>query len=458
MGAEVLAYFRRFDEAEMLYLKMESKDLAIELRTRLGDWFRVVQLIQTGAGDDALLTTAFSNIGDYYADRQKWSQAFLFYSKAKNIRALVHCAYLLEDYTSLEKYIHQIPFTPEGERLLNDVAEKFMSVGLCTEAVTAFLRAQNVKAAVDCCVLLNQWDQAVELAESHHLPQIEGLLAKYANYLLERNKVWQAIELYRKAHKNTEAARLLSQLAKEAATKKQDPMRAKKLFVLAALEVDRFRRRVLDNSLTVGASAQSTMQTMQALITHDTATGQEKNLDMAWRGAEAYHFLILAQRQLYAGAVDAAMKTSLRLAEYEDILEPKEIFSLIALTSLYNKFYSQCSRAFIKLETLEDAPTAELEQFQQLAVNIFVRNRPEDPATRDYKCPNNKCAARVKDWYTSCPDCGDQYAPCMVTGRPILNNEFIVCRECKHRAYAREIRTFRCCPLCHAPLGAKQQP
>lgn len=88
----------------------------MELRTRLGDWFRVVQLIQSGGGgDDALLQQAYSHIGDYYADRQKWEKAFVFYSKAKNFSALVQCAYALEDFASLEKFAHQLP---EGSRML----------------------------------------------------------------------------------------------------------------------------------------------------------------------------------------------------------------------------------------------------------------------------------------------------------------------------------------------------
>ena len=36
-------------------------------------------------------------------------------------------------------------------------------------------------------------------------------------------------------------------------------------------------------------------------------------LDNAWKGAEAYHYLMLCQRQLYEGFVDAAMKTALHL-------------------------------------------------------------------------------------------------------------------------------------------------
>lgn len=50
------------------------RDLAISLRIKLGDWFRVLQLLKTGSGDcdDALLEQAYNAIGDYFADRQKW--------------------------------------------------------------------------------------------------------------------------------------------------------------------------------------------------------------------------------------------------------------------------------------------------------------------------------------------------------------------------------------------------
>lgn len=35
-------------------------------------------------------------------------------------------------------------------------------------------------------------------------------------------------------------------------------------------------------------------------------------LDSAWRGAEAYHYYMLAQRQLYQGKVDKAVRTAIR--------------------------------------------------------------------------------------------------------------------------------------------------
>jgi hypothetical protein len=36
---------------------------------RLGDWARVVQLIESGAGSDESLKRAYRNLGDYSAER-----------------------------------------------------------------------------------------------------------------------------------------------------------------------------------------------------------------------------------------------------------------------------------------------------------------------------------------------------------------------------------------------------
>ena len=67
-------------------------------------------------------------------------------------------------------------------------------------------------------------------------------------------------------------------------------------------------------------------------------------LDNAWRGAEAYHFLMLCQKQLYEGFVDAAMKTALHLRDYEDILSQEDIYSLLALSSCANRAFGTTSR------------------------------------------------------------------------------------------------------------------
>lgn len=39
-------------------------------------------------------------------------------------------------------------------------------------------------------------------------------------------------------------------------------------------------------------------------------------LDNAWRGAEAYHFFLLAQRQLYEGHMESATSTGTRVHHF----------------------------------------------------------------------------------------------------------------------------------------------
>lgn len=162
--------------------------------------------------------------------------------------------------------------------------------------------------------------------------QIEGLLSKYASRLLEDKKTFAAIELYRKANRSTESAKLLAHLAAEVGDKKVNPLRAKKLFVLAALEVERYRKQTLDmtNATMAAATAtgtttgtraggtitNATAATLDTLLQQDgmtTGVGDmgkaARTLDAAWHGAEAFHFFLMTQRQLNSGLVDQAYVT-----------------------------------------------------------------------------------------------------------------------------------------------------
>ena len=123
-------------------------------------------------------------------------------------------------------------------------------MGLCEGAVKAYIKFGDIKRAIDCCVLLNQWNQAVELAEQNNFLQIEALLQKYASHLMEKNKKMEAVELYRKANKNTESAKILADIAQELQAQKAPPLVIKKIYVLAAFEVDSYKQRVFDASMT----------------------------------------------------------------------------------------------------------------------------------------------------------------------------------------------------------------
>jgi len=490
--AEILVYFARFDDAEKVFKEMDRKDLVAEMRMRLGDWFKVVQLVQEGGGDDALVQYAWDQLGDYYWERQKWSKAVQYYSQAKKYEKLIPLYFLLEDYRSLTRLIDFVVDT----QLLIEIGRKLVSVGLSESAVEAFTKAGEVKMAVDSCIELNQWDMAIQLAEKYKLSEIAQYLGKYATHLVEKDKIAQAIELYKRAGRYVDSAKLLVQLAQRA----EEPLRAKKLYVLSALDVDRFKRKQLDATRTAS-------QLVDGLLTAESATSLEKGLQNPWHGAEAWHFYMLCQRQLYEGNIPGALVTATRLPLYEGVINEVDVYSILAVCSFYAQNFAICSKAFVRLEAIDNAgsqkekesatavPSVALDdtldltkgnimgslramtslsggggtslnnydllllgekpkRYQDLAVKIFSRNPPVDVA------PSNNAASMsvsatitLKDWTSLWNASGGQgQVPpvCVASGRPVYGKS-VVCRVCKHHMLETEMIKFRNCPLCHTP-------
>jgi WD repeat-containing protein 35 len=195
--AQVATYFEKFDEAERLYLELDCQNLAVDLRVKLGDWFKVVDLLKKGggaAGDDALLTNTWNTIGDHYYDRQQWARAADYYTQGHNSGRLAECYYSLEEYDRLEQLADSLP---ENNPLLTKLATMFVMVGMCDQAVKAFTKVNMIDEAIDCCVQLNQWDRAIELSRRHSSRDINSLLVKCAVNLLDKEKILGAIELLR---------------------------------------------------------------------------------------------------------------------------------------------------------------------------------------------------------------------------------------------------------------------
>ncbi|XP_072314070.1 WD repeat-containing protein 35 [Eucyclogobius newberryi] len=435
--AEVAAYFSRFEEAERMYLDMDRRDLGISLRIKLGDWFRVLQLLKSGSGDsdDALLEQAYNAIGDYFADRQKWVNAVQYYLQGRNQERLAECYYMLEDYDGLERLSNQLP---DNHKLLPDIGQMFATVGMCEQAVNAYLKCNQPKAAVDTCVHLNMWNKAVDLARSYNMKEIKSLLSKYTSHLLEKNKTLEAVELYRKAHHFLEAAKLMFKIADEEAKKRARPLRVKKLYVLAARLVEDYHEQVKTTQQVKGKGKTSEATfALAGLLEGDTSTLDNRILDNAWRGAEAYHFFLLAQRQLYDGYTENAMRTALHLREYEDIIPTVEIYSLLAICASANRAFGTCSQAFIKLESLESLSAEQRQAYEDLAREIFSKHTPKDNRPLDIENMDNLLEGSE-----------GQLPTCIVTGLPIQHSPWI-CSVCKHCALDQEMSKYSCCPLCH---------
>lgn len=208
--AGVAVALKRYDEGEAIYREIDRKDLAIAMREQTMDYNRVIQLLQTGGGNDALLRTAWDKLGSQYFDKYKYRKALQYFKQSRNMEMLSECYYRLEMFKELEELKNDVP---DGTALLASLAEKFERLGMHVAAVDCYIRCGNPKAAVDCCVVQNRWDLALSLAEQHDFPQVEGLLARYASQLVAKDKKLDAVELYRRADRPTDAALLIGEIA-----------------------------------------------------------------------------------------------------------------------------------------------------------------------------------------------------------------------------------------------------
>jgi WD repeat-containing protein 35 len=107
-----MAFFNEFEQAEQQYLGMDRKDLAIDLRVRLGDWFRVLELMRgrtNAAGDDLVKEKASNAVGMYFYERQNYDKAASFFRDGRNYEMLADCYYLLEDFDALISLERSLP-------------------------------------------------------------------------------------------------------------------------------------------------------------------------------------------------------------------------------------------------------------------------------------------------------------------------------------------------------------
>ncbi|KAF8572309.1 WD repeat-containing protein [Paragonimus westermani] len=534
--AEIESFFGNIDEAEQLLLNSDRSDLAIELRRRLGHWFRVAQLTKDSGAlvKDADLAEVWNVIGDHFADQMLWDKAASYYRQGGDLTKYAECLYQKEDYNGLERLVEEVP---DGHALLPELAMRFASIGLAQQAVYALVKCDRIKEAIDVCAELNCWQMALDLVNQQsggrkdsgdaqtrqfqlQEQKIDRLLAQSVTRLLEQGRRIQAVELYKRAGKFLAAAQLLFQEAQELSRNgKATVLQLKKMYVLIGLLIEQYYEQ---NKLHASTKAkmsncpEGVHQASSALAgllleekertdtrnatfgTHESTGGVPPKLDESvngndlvwdqsfadrerrtlisnkgpdkdtadvphrqpqsapplhgnweisrlidqpWRGAEAYHYLILAQRQLYAGSLDQALRTAQLLRDYEDILEVKVIYSLIATCAIAARAFGTCSKAFIKLESLTDLTMEEQTGYQQLALNVFTLY----PPTNEHQTPE----ANEMD---SLLESEGKIPICIVTGQPVTDYQFWMCPTCKHSAYEQEITRIRNCPLCHFPV------
>mmetsp|Transcript_9899 Transcript_9899/g.9755 ORF Transcript_9899/g.9755 Transcript_9899/m.9755 type:complete len:96 (+) Transcript_9899:2273-2560(+) len=94
---------------------------------KLGDWSKVVTLIEQGVGDDDILKEAYNRMGEFCSDKQRWNKAAYYFQQANNYEALIDVYYRLEQFSNLDRLIEDIP---QNSEYLTMLAEKMQSIGL----------------------------------------------------------------------------------------------------------------------------------------------------------------------------------------------------------------------------------------------------------------------------------------------------------------------------------------
>ncbi|ETO28493.1 hypothetical protein RFI_08636 [Reticulomyxa filosa] len=336
--AEVCIYFGQFDEAENIYLKNNEKSLALQLRMSLGDWPRVMEMAQSGAGDDKTLQKAYKHIGDYWKERQVYQEAIKYYMRAKEFQSLAHCAFRVFDFATLYHIVKQLPDGTPLLKLLKPVhfyknlyvhqrkiGEMFENFGQCEKAAEAYCKFGDIKCAIQCCITWNevsicifskiftikleQWGTAAKIGRVHDYKEVQSWIEKRVNTLLSQNKIFEAANVYHQSEMHLACARLLtrealklSQLDNTHVTTMTplaiEPLKIKKLYVLSALEIDKHRKAMMKSHM---ANNHTAMDTIDQMLAEDQQISPEEQaiINSAWHGAEAYHFYLLAQKQIH---------------------------------------------------------------------------------------------------------------------------------------------------------------
>ncbi|KAH8855133.1 WD repeat-containing protein 35 [Schistosoma japonicum] len=533
--AEILVYLKKYDEAETLLLNNDRSDLAVELRKRLGDWFRVAQLTKdTGVlVKDLEQAEIYNALGDHFLSQMLWDKAADYYQQGNDLSKCVECLYQMEDYKGIERIIEKMP---DCHNSLYDFGLRLANLGMIQQAVYALVKSNHRKEAIDICLRLNQWRIAYELAkyiDSHdtdeyqqhsHLYQkqsqqkrIDNLLNQSVNYFIEQGRIVEAIELYKHAGRFLDAAELLyKEVQNTKRLSNNKPLYMKKIYVLIGLLVEQYYEQnklqadvkprnsdcgegvlmasstlaglllteqdhnslncknadsiatimnykniIKQNDSIINKESEILQKTKLNELTNKLSLEQFNNstksltsdvqltktseisrlIDQPWRGAEAYHYLMLTEKQLYSGSINRAFRTAQLLKDYEDILNPLIIHSLIALCAIYTRNYATCSKAFIKLENLTDILTTEQKEIKELTLELFSRYQP----VNEQNMSGSPEIDSMLESETKIPIC-------IVTGQPITDYQFWMCPTCKHCAYENEITRLHNCPLCHSPV------
>ena len=464
--AEIAQYNSNYEEASKLFSKTNRNDLKLEMLMKLGKWDEVTEIMDKDKNDqnkntkEEHMKMVYNNYADELFEKKEYDKAEEFYNKAGNLRGVTNCYFAKEEYDKAAKMLDVIP---EEDEYLEEMGDKFLAVGMCDEAVTAYTKHGNIRKAIESYINNNKWEEAIDLSAKNGFIYMQELVNKFSDQFRLSGKKLDLVNLYRKANMSVEVHKYLCEIAEDMRKYGVSPIYIKKIYVLAALELERYKaqinQQIEEENLINDRNEKMFRKSKINYLDEALQKEIDKIKNNHWRGAEAYHFYLLCQVQLHKQNYKASCKTAMRLKFYEDILGTETVYRLIAICSYMNQCYKFFANALGVLSNDSKINKNMRSKYKQLAQDFFLKTKPENEDEKFYKCPNEDCDEPISEYDTHCNACGYVMYGCVLSGRSILDNKYFKCKQCRNKTIKIEVKKkpFKHCPLCHVKLFDKRK-
>ena len=466
--AEILEFNNNYDEAGNKYNNMGRSDLNLAMNIKLGKWDKVTDMMSKNNDKDENLKIAYNNYADELYEKKDYDKAEEYYKKSGNMHGLTNTYFAKEDYN---KAAEMLEIIPEEDEYLEEMGDKFRGVGMCEEAVKAYIKRGNIKKAMETYIENNKWGEAVELSRKNDFYNMEQLTNKFSSEFIKNGRKLDLVELFSKANMKIKVNKYLNEIANDMRKIRASPLIIKKIYVLAALELEKYKSRITDSQINNEDNHDQNDEPpklknkdkdnldLNKINNKYSSKEIDKIIFNTWKGAEAFHYYMLCQQQLYQKKFKDACKTSIRLTLYEKELGSEDVYRLIALCSYLNKCFEICAKALCTLEKLSSINKFRQAKYEELAKSIFLRQKPINSEEKFVKCPNPECKQHISEYDIYCKNCGMNFAGCVLTGGSIIDHHYFKCKQCHHRTKKNEMKksSIKNCPLCHLSLNRENK-
>ena len=469
--AEILEFNNNYDEASNKYNKMGRNDLNLAMQIKLGKWDKVTDMMSKNNDKDENLKIAYNNYADELYEKKDYDKAEEYYKKSGNMHGLTNTYFAKEDYNKAAEMLEVIP---EEDEFLEEMGDKFRGIGMCEEAVKAYTKRGNIKKAMETYIENNKWGEAVELSRKNDFYNMEQLTNKFSSEFIKNGRKLDLVELFSKANMKIKVNKYLNEIAEDMRRIRASPLIIKKIYVLAALELEKYKSRITDSQINnddnhehieIPKNKEKDKDKDKEIIDLNKVNIKystkeiDKIIFNSWKGAEAFHYYMLCQQQLYQQKFKDACKTSMRLTLYEKELGSEEVYRLIALCSYLNKSFEFCAKALCTLEGLNSINKFRRAKYEEIAKSIFLIHKPINNDEKFVKCPNNDCKQHISEYDVYCRNCGMNFYGCVLTGASIIDHHYFKCKQCHHRTKKNEMKksSIMNCPLCHISLNRENK-